>query len=188
MSGSYYELGDFAGKPYTRASGANLTGNAFELIRTAAVVDNQVELRKMVVLPVGDDALQVTYRVHNLSHIPLTILFAPEFNFALLSGNFAERYYYQADRDLDRAPLNSIGICEAARRFSLFDENDAIAVHFEFDKPTEIWRYPCETVSQSEGGFERNYQSSCVLPIYRLFVEARGEFSTSFKIRLQMLR
>jgi alpha-amylase len=188
MSGRYYELGDFVGKPYERAKGASLTGSSFEITRTAAVVDNQVELRKAVILPVGEDTLQITYRIRNTSAIPLTILFALEFNFALLSGDCAERYYYQADRGLDRAPLNSIGICEAVRRFSLFDEDDGFAVHFEFAEPTEIWRYPCETVSQSEGGFERNYQSSCVLPIFRLTVAGEGEFSTSFRVRLQLLR
>ncbi|HEX7344030.1 MAG TPA: alpha-amylase/4-alpha-glucanotransferase domain-containing protein, partial [bacterium] len=188
MSGRYYELGDFVGKPYERANGASLTGSSFEIARTAAVVDNKVELRKAVVLPVGEAALQITYRIRNTSQIPLTILFAPEFNFALMSGDCPERYYYQTDRGLEHAPLNSIGICEAVRRFSLFDEDDGFAVHFEFAEPTEIWRYPCETVSQSEGGFERNYQSSCVLPIFRLTVAGEGEFSTSFRVRLQLLR
>jgi alpha-amylase len=30
-----------------------------------------------------------------------------------------------------------------------------------------MWRFPVETASQSEGGFERTYQASMVVPVWR---------------------
>ena len=30
-----------------------------------------------------------------------------------------------------------------------------------------LWRFPLETASQSEGGFERTYQGSVLVPIFR---------------------
>jgi hypothetical protein len=33
----------------------------------------------------------------------------------------------------------------------------------ELDAPWDLWRFPVETVSQSEAGLERNYQCSCFL-------------------------
>jgi len=187
LNGTYYELGDFAGKPYDLLE-IPTAAKGIILGRSGKVVDNCIELRKHIQLPAQQDELHMEYSIFNKSAIPLTILFAPEFNFALLAGDYPERYYYQANKDLDREALDSVGICSEVRRFSLFDENEGFAVHFEFADPAEIWRYPVETVSQSEGGFERVYQSSCVLPVYRLAVEGNGTFTTKFKIRIQTLQ
>ena len=30
-----------------------------------------------------------------------------------------------------------------------------------------MWRHPLETASQSEGGFERTYQASVIVPVWR---------------------
>jgi alpha-amylase len=130
------------------------------------------------------DGLEILYRIRNQSDIPLTILFAPEFNFALLAGYYPEAYYYKNDRELDREALNSMGISQGVKRFSLYNENDKLAAHFQFDDPTEVWRYPVETVSLSEGGFERVYQSSCVLPVWKLKVEKGKEWEVKFRLEL----
>jgi alpha-amylase len=37
-----------------------------------------------------------------------------------------------------------------------------LTVAFESLVPARFYRYPVETVSQSEGGFERVYQGSCL--------------------------
>ncbi len=37
-----------------------------------------------------------------------------------------------------------------------------------FDRSAVLWRAPVETVSQSEAGFERGYQSSMVMPLWRI--------------------
>jgi hypothetical protein len=39
------------------------------------------------------------------------------------------------------------------------------------DRPALLWRFPIETVSQSEGGFERVYQSSVVFPNWIIRLE-----------------
>ncbi|MBI5695067.1 MAG: DUF1926 domain-containing protein, partial [Nitrospirae bacterium] len=31
-----------------------------------------------------------------------------------------------------------------------------------------LWRFPVETVSQSEAGYERVFQSSCLTPVWRV--------------------
>jgi alpha-amylase len=38
-----------------------------------------------------------------------------------------------------------------------------LEVNFSTPAPAKFWRYPVETISQSEGGFERVYQGSCLL-------------------------
>jgi len=183
QEGRYSELGDFVAKPYE----IEQKGELIQLRRTGSAVDNRIEVRKSLSLSEEQDGLQIGYHINNLSRIALNILFAPEFNFALLAGNFAERYYYQDDHKLDHAALNSTGISRGVRRFSLFNESDKFAVHFDFKKPTEVWRYPVETISQSEEGFERIYQSSCVMPVFRLAVAGGGRFRVRFRIVIASL-
>ncbi|MCX6639321.1 MAG: DUF1926 domain-containing protein [bacterium] len=185
-NGKYYELGDFVGKPYKVISTGGRSGKSVQLGRIGAVVDNQIEVRKTISLLSKADGIGLDYQINNMSDLPLTILFAPEFNFALLGGNAPDRYYHSPEK-LDRAPLNSMGIVTGAKRFSMINEYDRFGIHFEFTTRTEVWRYAVETVSQSEGGFERVYQSSCVLPIFRLVVPPFGKTQIKFKIVLEML-
>jgi alpha-amylase len=39
-----------------------------------------------------------------------------------------------------------------------------------------LWRFPLETVSRSESGFERVYQSSVLLPHWRFVLPASGNW------------
>ena len=184
LNGKYYELGDFVEKPYKAEIKILKSGKAIQLKRTGSVVDNQVELAKTVQLLEEADGLQIAYRIKNQSDIPLTALFAPEFNFAFLAGNSPDRYY-RDDAGMDKQPLNSAGRSLNAKIFSLMNEAENFAVHFTFDHPTEVWRYPVETVSQSEGGFERVYQSSCVLPVYRLSLNPSSIAKFKFKLQIE---
>ncbi len=187
MEGRYHELGDFVGKPYQIYPDSHSTGDAVVLVRTGRVVDNEITLRKEIKLLEDHAGIAAEYLLQNQSDIPLTILFAPEFNFALLGGDFIQAYYYETDR-AERYALNAVGVLQNLRKLSLCDENDGFCVHFDFETNTEVWHYPCETVSLSEGGFERVYQSSCVLPVYRLAVPPHSEFRVKFRLKFASLR
>ena len=47
-------------------------------------------------------------------------------------------------------------------------------LRFSFDRKAELWRFPIETVSQSEGGFERAYQSSVIFPHWGVPLKPEG--------------
>jgi len=51
-----------------------------------------------------------------------------------------------------------------------------------FDRPTAIWTYPVETVSQSEGGFELVHQSVAVVPHWHLIPDANGCWSVTIRL------
>ena len=42
-------------------------------------------------------------------------------------------------------------------------------------RPSGVWTYPVETVSQSEGGFELVHQSVAVVPHWMVEADASGE-------------
>jgi len=182
----YTERGIFVNSAYVAEIAPDGAKNTVVLRCPGFVDDQPVDLKKTVTLLENEDGLDITYRILNVSEFPLETLFAPEFNFALLSGTSDDRYY-QDDAGLDLTPLKSVGISEGVRRFSLIDEGDRLAVHFHFDQPCEVWRYPVETVSQSEAGFERVYQSSCVLPIFRLKIGHRDMEIIHFRLLLEKL-
>jgi alpha-amylase len=53
---------------------------------------------------------------------------------------------------------------------------------------TALWRYPLETASQSEGGFERTYQGSVILPIWRQVTLGDGKwFEARVAVELEQL-
>ena len=51
-----------------------------------------------------------------------------------------------------------------------------IDVSLEIDRPSGIWAFPIETVSQSEGGFELVHQSVCVQPHWIVTGDADGRW------------
>jgi hypothetical protein len=59
-----------------------------------------------------------------------------------------------------------------------------IEVGIELDPPADVWRYPVETVSNSESGFERIYQGSAVIALWAIELVA-GEKS-KFKLRIRI--
>ena len=53
-------------------------------------------------------------------------------------------------------------------RFALVDEWLRARIDVELERPAHLFRAPIETVSQSENGFERNYQGSLLLALWDL--------------------
>ena len=66
----------------------------------------------------------------------------------------------------------------------LTDEWLGIDVGLAFSRPTAIWTYPIETVSQSEGGFELVHQSVVVQPHWHVQGDADGRWSVTIQLSL----
>ncbi len=71
--------------------------------------------------------------------------------------------------------LRSTGEAGNVRTFRLVDEWLRLQTAFTVDTPATLWRFPLETVSLSEGGFERIYQGSILLLHWRLRLAGSGE-------------
>ena len=57
-----------------------------------------------------------------------------------------------------------------------------IDVHWTANRPTHLWTFPVETVSQSEGGFELVHQSVAVMPHWFVQGDAEGRWSVTMKL------
>jgi alpha-amylase len=110
----------------------------------------------------ADGALRASYRWTNRGNVPVELRPGIEFNLGLLSPGEG-RHCRSEDRELSTRRLDLAAEDRGLSRLSVHDEFRGIVIDFELDRPWDLWRYPVETVSQSESGLERNYQCSCLV-------------------------
>src|SRR4029450_13196972 len=79
----------------------------------------------------------------------------------------------QLGKQLDLTEVTNLG---------LIDEWLGIDVGLKISRPTSIWTFPIETVSQSEGGFELVHQSVCVIPHWLVRGDASGKWSVTGRL------
>jgi hypothetical protein len=171
-AGAERELGDFVGTPYRVLA---IGGEEVVLARTGTVEDSTVEVQKRFLVPVAKEAgpgrLEVHYRLTLVEGAPCDVLFAPELSLTLLDGHSDERTYRLPDQTLasEARQLASRGTFENVSTLSLVNAVDGFCVELSFGshRPS-VWRFPLETVSNSESGFERTYQGSVLVPHFPL--------------------
>ncbi len=168
----YLELGDFVNQPYATKITQNASQMEIQFVREGALwfgrEPHPVILQKTVRYVAGLPELVVEYLLTNNASTAIDVWFAVEFNVGLLAGRAHDRFYVIEGRQLDDAHLASTGEERNVRSWSLVDQWLGIEVAFSLRQPATLWRFPIETVSLSEGGFERVYQSSVVLPSWKL--------------------
>lgn len=180
VSGEADEVGDNVHAPYEAKLRRNPGRVQLQLSRDGNVHGHLLQVTKGITLTDDGATLEIAYLIENLPE-QHEIVFAPEFNFAGLPANADDRYF----RTQEGEHLGQLG-CQlelaAVNHLGLVDEWLGIDVGLEFDRPTAIWTYPVETVSQSEGGFELVHQSVAVVPHWHLLPDANGCWSITIKL------
>jgi alpha-amylase len=92
------------------------------------------------------------------------LAFGVELVFNLLAPNAPDRYILA---DGVRHPLSFAGEI-AASSLALVDEWQRVSILLEAEPEALWWIAPIETVSQSESGFERVYQGSAILAVWKI--------------------
>ncbi len=126
------------------------------------------------------------YILENLNEDPFDVDFGVEFNFGFMAGDAHDRYYLINNVKPSDPRLKSSGSTEGVRSVSLSDEWQGLRAEIEIDKPLTLWRFPIETVSLSESGFERVYQSSVVF--LHLKTRLQKEYAIEFGLSLKKLK
>ena len=169
---SYEELGDFINQPYISKLQKRKDSITVNLTRNGYIWYNgkhePIEIKKKIEIRKGSNQYKVKYRITNQSKEQLNFLFGVEFNYALLAGNADDRYYYIPGENLEQRKLASLGEHCSISEIGLKDHWLKVDCNLKLSSPARIWRFPIETVSQSEAGFEKVYQSSVVLPHWNL--------------------
>jgi alpha-amylase len=123
-----------------------------------------LEIKKVYNVGVREPTLEVSYTLANLGSGEPTIYFAPELNFTLLGGKDPMRFVKYPGGEV--ALLNQRGAIDGIDRFSLVNEYDGFEVIVETTMDITLLHFGVETASQSEGGLERTYQGTAILPVF----------------------
>jgi alpha-amylase len=188
---AYEERGDFVKGKYSYALSKSGEPFSLSLSRNGRVIFDGVEfpvlLTKQFQFDRKDGGLISDYQIQNISSAQFDIRFAAESSFALLAGDAPDRFYQFFGKELDDQRLCSIGVVDNTQGVTLVDEWLKVRIEWNWADPTEVWRFPIETISRSECGFERVYQNSVALPVWHLSLSAGESWHQRLKLTVNTI-
>ena len=113
----------------------------------------------------------MSYRLHNNGEESLNFIWMVEHNFTLLAGDAVDRIYLLPEGRLADSRMVSEGVLSNIHTLGMRDEFFAYELQLKYSPSVELCRFPVETVSQSEEGFESVYQGSCIAGCWKVQLE-----------------
>jgi hypothetical protein len=191
---TFGEQGDFLVQPWsadvTESTTADGTTRIEVALRRAGTAWLGGRARALVIekrIRMSADAarLDIDHRITSAADRPLEFRHAIEFNFTMLAGAAHDRWYtVDGERPPEEPNLGGRGVHAGVRSVALHDAWENFAVRLDWSRPADLWRLPVDTISQSEAGFERVYQSSCLLPQWRVRLEPGATWQTTLTLTL----
>jgi len=166
----YPEWGDFVNQPYDLKEVKGLENSSrlsILLQRKGGLFKRDgkvpIDTYKRFLFHKEAATMEVEYQIVNCSSSEVSFWFGVEMNLTLLAGNDPGRYFlFPGLKEEDRR-LNSSGTLPEVKDLRLRDEFVGLEVSLGVDPTAQLWRFPIETVSQSESGFEKTYQGTVLL-------------------------
>jgi alpha-amylase len=180
--GDTTERGDFINRVYEARIRRSPSRVQVLLATLGMVGDKQIKITKGVTMESDSSMLEITYLLEGLPQ-DHPLHFAVEFNFAGMPAGADDRFFYGQDRQ----HLGQLGTSldlQDAHELGLVDEWLGIDVNLSMSRPSGIWAFPIETVSQSEGGFEAVHQSVCVMPHWIVQGDQEGRWTATLQLTL----
>jgi alpha-amylase len=186
----YQEEGDFIQEPYEiEVKGEGRYLEVF-FSRSGSLLKNgmrdPIKIEKGFSIPTHQKVLKASYQITYKGE-PRKTNFGIEFNINLLAGDAPDRYYNIPGYPLEDRKLSSIGALKDMTEVQLIDEWNRIEVSIKTNRSSNLWRFPIETVSLSESGFERIFQGSCILLYWPLDLEPDKRFEVGVELGIQSL-
>ena len=181
---AHKEAGDFVKSAYLSAVKKQDGKVTVVLSRMGEVQGQKVLVRKTVTVREDESGLNADYVLRNVGNEELNTAFAVEFNFSLLAGNSPDRYFEIPGHSLKANNFASAGELNNVQEVRMIDEWLDYVLTLSFSEKAALWRFPVETVSQSESGYERVFQGSSVVPVWRVTLQPGVDSTLSIKLNL----
>jgi len=182
----YGELGDFVNTPYEIKRSTKKPGPSVVLSRHGHIRFQDrvipVTVEKTISIPKKGALIKNSYSV-NINGA-CDVLFGVEMNFGLQSGHSDDSFITIPGRLLNDSHLASAGEERFVSDVIFTVGWMPLKVMLHFSSPTTVWWFPVETVSLSEGGVERNYQNTCMVPVWRVN-GANGTFTCELEMAVK---
>jgi alpha-amylase len=186
----YQEEGDFIKEPYEIEVIRKEKHQEVFFSRSGRLLKNgkrdPIKIEKSFSIPTHQKAVKASYQITYKGEKRRTN-FGIELNINLLAGDAPDRYYTIPGRRLEDRKLASVGEISGITEVQLIDEWNRIKVVLKTDKSCNLWRFPIETVSLSESGFERIFQGSCLLFYWSLDLKPEKRFEVGIELAIDSL-
>ncbi len=160
----YQEIGDFLNKPYELKLNGDSERLEVVLSRTANIDSSgELTLSKSLIVSSGSPFIKISYSLCNSNLFPINAIFGVEFNFNLLAGHSKDRYFLIDSKIPQESYLASKGELKNIERLCIVDESIGLEIGINVNRRSDLWHFPIETASNSEGGFEKVFQGSVLL-------------------------
>ena len=177
------ESGDFTDRPYDVEVERSEKSARVRMSRVGNVtIDGTthcLRVVKDVVLAAGKPHFDIRYTLKNEGNTPFSAIFSVEFALALLAGNAPDRNILREGKSI--GPLAGRYDLEACGEFGARDEWLNLSARYILESKAPVWVFPVETVSISEGGYEKVYQCTLFLPRWSIRLEPKEEWETDIQ-------
>jgi alpha-amylase len=176
------ELGDFLSRSYEARLRRNPKRMQVRLSTQGSAGGVPLRITKSVTLQSASSTLEIAYLLEGVPQ-DRRLHFGVEFNFAGLPAGADDRYFYGDARHRFGQLGTRLDLVDT-RELGLVDEWLGIDVNLTFSRPSGLWTFPIESVSQSEGGFELVHQSVVVQPHWFVQGDAEGRWSVVMNLAI----
>jgi 4-alpha-glucanotransferase len=167
-------------------------GLSFELSSTAALeaegITSSIQAAKSVSTGTSGSTWQLECRSHfavSAAGPAAPLAFGLELAFNLLAPHAPGRYFRAFSEAHDRMePLGFRGELGGSKLL-MVDEWQGVRISIAADPEPVWWIAPIETVSQSESGFERIYQGSAILAVWKPSLPIEGTFESRVRLEVE---
>jgi alpha-amylase len=188
----YPEQGDFVNQPYQHE--IETKGRTLKLTLKRDgwiwVQDKKIPitLAKTISVKANSSILDINYLIKNNSNQAVDLWFGAEFNFTPSSVGDKDRFFHKNGKRSEKENLLSKYQDQDVMNFGIKDKNLGIDINLKLDKAAFLWRFPILTVSLSESGFEKNYQSSVLFPNWKIRLEPDQIWEVKIIQRIDLLK
>ncbi len=160
----YVDLGELATLNYTGVDSETSNEVIAEMSAKATLPDSsELNIVKRFALPKNRARMAVTYELTPANGKAIAGRFATQLNIALPAALGQTSPFIVDGNLLEGVGLLESGEKQAAKQFVIHEtEHRHVDFQVDIDRDMDIIWHPIETVSQSESGFDRNYQSTAI--------------------------
>jgi alpha-amylase len=134
------------------------------LSREGEIEGAPVRVSKKYIIETASSGIKAAYRIS----CGRAMQFGCELNINLLGGHDEDRFFHIRGVGRQESFLDSAGIAGMHSEFSLIDKYADLKIGIGASREFTLIRYPVYTVSQSDSGFEKNFQGSSLILAFDL--------------------
>jgi alpha-amylase len=166
----YNELGDFIKEEFDLK--IEKENNSIELTRQGNI-RNQNEvipciISKKFTFQKESSILDIQYQIMTTTDREVEVNLGIENNFNLQAGHVDDRYILVDGYRHENSYLDSEGDYHQINSYDMVDEYQKIQISFNSEKECRLWHHPIFTVSLSESGFEKVFQGTTFVSLFKL--------------------